>query len=161
MRVSAQAARPHGFDVAASYVLLNAIEYGNDYHEGWLMSVAGYPTGVLGVVGEIGGSYKKTISPLDAFELNSSFYNFMVGPRITSHRDRVVVPFGQLMFGRVRVGNNLGGYVTNVSWQPGAGVDIGLTRVLGIRFQGDYRLLPIEGLNLKQFRIAVGGVFRR
>jgi hypothetical protein len=64
----------------------------------------------MSVVGEIGGSYDNNpgIAP-GIPDLNASFYNFMGGPRIASHRNRALTPFAQVLVGDVRVGNNLGG----------------------------------------------------
>ena len=159
--IPAQAAEPPAVDVAGGYVFLAGVGYGNTYPSGWLASVGVSVTPVVSVVGEIGGSYDNNpgIAP-GIPDLNASFYNFMGGPRVASHRNRAFTPFAQVLVGDIRVGNNLGGYVHNFSWQPGGGIDIALTRALGLRLQGDYRLIWVGGI-LKQFRVTTGIVFRR
>jgi hypothetical protein len=97
-------------DVSGSYVFLPAIGYGNDYPTGWLAAVGVAVTSVIGVVGEVGGSYKTVDSFLGEPALRASTYNFMVGPKIVSHRNRLFTPFVQVQFGRIRIGNNYGGY---------------------------------------------------
>lgn len=155
----AQADEAPTMELSGSYVLVRSIGYGNDYNAGWLISWGNYFTRFLGVVGEIGGSYK-TSQPLgEVPALKASLYNFMGGPKVALHQRHAIVPFAQVLLGSVRGGNNSAGHVSRFSWQPGAGVDINLTRSLGIRLQGDYRRISLDGASLKQFRLATGIVF--
>ena len=52
-----------------------------------------------------------------------------------------------------------GALTTGLTYQPGGGVDIRVTPKVGIRLQGDYRVIRTQGINNKQSRILVGVVF--
>jgi len=152
-------------DIAVSYAFINAIGYGNDYPKGWLASGAMHVSNFLNVAGEVGGSYKSFEAVGSTPALAASIYNFMGGPRAVLRINPRLTPFAQVMFGGVRVGNNLGGYVTEFAWQPGGGVDIRVSERVAVRLQADYRFIPVSNATspndeIKQFRFASGVVLR-
>jgi hypothetical protein len=71
--------------------------------------------------------------------------------------------FAQLLVGGVNGSASFLGESVNstiFAIQPGGGVDIHLTHGVGLRVQGDYRMLRDSGETTSEFRFAVGGVFR-
>jgi opacity protein-like surface antigen len=152
--------QPPTLEGSGSYALINAIGYGNDYRTGWLASAGVYFTNFLGVVGEIGGCYNRLQPVAGQPALEAGIYNFMVGPKLAARQNRTVTPFAQVLFGGIHVGNNDGGYVNDFAWQPGAGVDITVTRSVAIRLQGDFRLIQTGG-TIEEFRAAAGVVVRK
>jgi hypothetical protein len=147
-------------DAAVSYVFLNAIGYGTTYPTGWAASVGWYPMESLGVVGEVGGSVRALETVPGQAPWSASIYNFMVGPKFVLRRNPVVTPFAEALFGGVRLGNTLGGYVRVSAWQFGGGLDVRVKHSFGIRLEADSRLIsglifPV-GPNVKEFRLATG-----
>lgn len=153
---------PH-VDVAVSDGFINSHAYGNDYHEGWVISGAFYPRTWWGVAADIGAGYSGFDVP-DAPPLRASIYNFMAGPRAILTSVPHVRPFAQAVFGGVRVGNNYGGYIARFAWQAGGGVDLPVRDHLAIRLQSDWRFVPLPspppGAKLEQLRLAGGIAFR-
>jgi hypothetical protein len=48
--------------------------------------------------------------------------------------------------------------VTDFSYQPGGGIDLSLAGRLGVRFEGDYRIIRASGHNSKEPRVAAAAV---
>ena len=150
-------------EVSGGYVFIQSVGSENHYTTGWLASGAWHPNNVVAVVGEVGGSYRTVVLFPEAGipNLHASIYEFMAGPRVAVRHHPVVVPFAQFLFGIERSGNDYGGYQTAFSWQPGGGVDFGLSRSVAIRLQGDLRLTQPGGGTLKYLRMAGSVVFRK
>lgn len=150
------------FDLAASDGFINAVGYGNDYHEGWVLSCAYYPRNWWGLAAELGAGYSGFDVPAGP-PLRARFYNFMAGPRVVLRSLPHVRPFTQVIFGGVRFGNNYGGYVSRFAWQTGGGLDIPIARKLSVRLQTDWRTIPLppppHDAKFKQLRLAVGIAF--
>jgi hypothetical protein len=87
----------------------------------------------------------------------------MAGPRFAARAISAVTPFAQVLFGGSHISGGVefdGALTTGFTYQPGAGVDIRVTPKVGIRFQGDYRVVRTQGNNGKQSRFLAGVVFR-
>jgi hypothetical protein len=148
------------FDYAGSYVLISGIGYGNSYPSGWMGAATWYPNQRLGIVAEVGGSYKTDRSPGDA-PLNARIYDFMGGPK-TVRRGSAASPFAQALFGATRVGNNYGGYQLDFAAQFGGGIDLTIGHGFGFRAQADYRGIMADWqCCVSEVRLAAGILFGR
>jgi hypothetical protein len=158
---TAEAADRPTTDVAVSYTDIRAVDAGNDYPAGWLVSVGEHFTDLFGLAEEVGGSYKNTpVAGLPS--LKTSTYNFMIGPRLSArfYSRSVVRPFVQLLVGIVQTENN---YTTTTArdpaLQPGFGIDVAASTHLAARVQGDFRIIEASG-QVQEFRLAIGVVLR-
>jgi len=50
---------------------------------------------------------------------------------------------------------------TGFTYQPGAGIDVDVTPNLGLRLQGDYRVIRTQGHDGKASRVLAGVVWRQ
>jgi len=160
----ALAAEPPALDLAGSYALVEAVGVGNNYPTGWLGSVGWYVNGTWGVVGEFGRSYHTTHTVIGSGlpDLDATVDNVMGGVKIRAGGGHRVNPFLQVLLGEARFANNYSDKsISHLTWQLGGGAEVGMTRSLAIRLQGDYRFISADGANLKEFRLSTGVVFRR
>ena len=122
----------------------------------------------VGIVGEIASQHA---SGIDSTGADLTLRSFLAGPRYTWTRARHFAPFVQMLLGGAHAGGTLapGGSVLSGSANAfamtlGGGLDIGLTRHIGVRaFQADYYLTHFDnGTNDHQnnLRIAAGVIFR-
>ena len=148
------------FEVAGGYAYMHDQDTSYDFPRGWVVSVAAAATQWLAIVGEAGGSLKTVSLPGDSPKVK--VYTFMAGPRVTAWRAQRVVPFAQVLFGSARATTTVltvSERVTDFSYQPGAGVDVSLSRHTAVRVQGDYRIIRAEGSNSKESRFVAAAVF--
>lgn len=168
-------------DVSGGYQLL---DIGGDVDEtfgkGWYAEVAGNVTSIIGLVFNVGGSYKSLSETATINGVRTSatadlnLHQFMGGVRFNARTVRRVTPFGHVLAGGIRSAGDVsatvggqsfaveGGSDTNLGMVAGGGVDFMLTDNAGIRAGADYvRVYPSddedEGTNV--VRIAVGAVF--
>ena len=76
----------------------------------------------------------------------------MAGPRFASRAISAVTPFAQVLIGGSHASGGFqfdGALTTGFTYQPGAGVDVNVTPRVGIRLQGDYRVIRTQGHNGK------------
>jgi opacity protein-like surface antigen len=88
----------------------------------------------------------------------------MAGPRFAAHAIPAVTPFAQILLGGSHVSGGVefdGALTTGFTYQPGGGVDVRVTPNVGIRLQGDYRVIRTQGVNGKQSRFLAGVVWRQ
>jgi hypothetical protein len=126
---------------------------------GWVAAGA-YRLGDVSLVAEAGGHYKTTDGGRDL-----RIHNFMGGLRFARDRNQRAVPFGQVLVGVACYGGTtltFGLTSKRLAVQPGAGVDVALGDVVGVRVQGDYRYVGSKGggKSSGQFRLAAGVVLR-
>jgi opacity protein-like surface antigen len=91
-------------------------------------------------------------------------FNFMVGPRVALREMSTVTPFAQFLLGGAHISGGVqfdGALTTGFSYQPGGGVDINMTPNLGLRLQGDYRIVRTQGHNGNASRFLAGVVWRQ
>jgi len=158
-------------DVAFSWAMLVAkadIETG-DYTTlpvGWLGAVSVALTKNLAVVGEVGGNYKSMSMTEFGYDVDVdvSELAFLGGVKVQGGSPKAR-PFFQTLFGMARYsgGADAGGFDVSVSTtefaiQPGAGVDVFFSKNVGLRIQGDYRLVMGDEENSNEFRFAAGVV---
>lgn len=142
---------------------------------GWDTGVAVRLREWFSVVGAIGGDYETLqLQATAAPASHTRVYAFLGGPRVAIHGTQSVSVFGQVLLGATHheaAFNDpsipLVGYssVNHFAWQPGGGVDISVGKRWAVRFEGDYRVTPIQGLvpprtALTQSRFTSGIVFR-
>jgi outer membrane immunogenic protein len=122
----------------------------------------------VGIVGEIAGQHASGINSAGA---DLTLTSFLAGPRYTWTRAGRFAPFAQVLLGGAHAGGTLapGGSVLSGSanafaMTAGGGLDVGITRHIGLRaFQADYYLTHFDnGTNDHQnnLRIAAGVIFR-
>lgn len=122
----------------------------------------------LGIVGEVAGQQASNISGSGA---DLTLTSFLAGPRYRWTYSRRFAPFVQALAG---VAHASGGLAPGSSGSPGSanafalttggGLDLGLTRRIGVRvFEADYYLTRFDnGVNNQQnnLRLAAGLIFR-
>jgi hypothetical protein len=153
------AAQGRGGDVAVGVGILHDSDLEETFPTGWLFAATGNVTSMLGIVGEVGGNYK-TVDVLGT-DLNLRVHSFLGGLRFMNRTEKAV-PFAQFLVGAVNGQASVLGASdssTHLAFQPGGGVDIMMSEKIGIRLQGDYRIIKSDGDTSSEFRFAVGAVF--
>jgi hypothetical protein len=129
---------------------------------GWFAGLAHRVWRRVDLVGEVGGQYKHGVT-LDE-DVTMTFHAVLAGPRV-SIRLGPASGFSQALVGIVH--GSASGFgasvsVTDLSIQPGGGIDVPLAGRFAARFEMDYRW--IRGADSReaanQFRIAAGLVYR-
>jgi hypothetical protein len=135
---------------------------------GWALSLCGNVTRSLGIVGEVSGHYGSD-DLLDAvgapLPVDYDVLGVHAGPRYTLRRDGFVVPYVQALAGWTRSGvESARQRVVEdaFSIQPGVGLNLRLSRRLGLGLGADYRLvLEDESRNEVRFHaglvLGIGG----
>lgn len=146
-----------------------------DFPAGWYFSAAVNPTQWLGLVGEVGGSYKNDFEagpPGFSVSNTARVYTFLGGPRFF-HKAGRVVPFVQVLAGvahmrlktvfptEIYAPGTFKADTTAFAIQPGAGLTVLLTETVGVRVSGDYRSImdfagEEETIYMNEFRLAAG-----
>lgn len=175
-------------DISGGYQFIDAIPTGSGggdseaFPKGWYFDLAGNLTRSIAVVAEFGGNYKTFSESVTGPGFSSSatadlkIHEFMGGVRFSSRANPNIVPFGQVLAGAAYTSVNVSSS-TNVQGQPifgytnsdsrsdfalqfGGGVNIGLTKKVGIRAGADYIRVFLGGTTLDTglnvFRIAAG-----
>jgi opacity protein-like surface antigen len=156
----AHAADATKMDVSGGYAFLDDISESQTFN-GWAASVGGYFNDLVGLVAEVGGTYK-TVTVIGT-SVSLSEYSFLAGPKFVSRKNPQVTPFVQVLLGGVHdTAGALGSNVSenNFAVQPGGGVDVNMTPNLGLRLQGDYRMIRSSGSTDNNFRFVIAIVFR-
>jgi hypothetical protein len=158
--VAAQSPTAPRFDVAGGYSFLHDQDISENLPKGWLASFADNLTSWLGLVGEVGGNYKTLAIPGDAPRIRVQ--TVLGGPRLRAHPSARVTPFGQVLFGAAWARTSVlgvGDTVKDFAYQPGGGIDWNLRSNLGVRLEGDYRIVRAAGSNSKESRFVAAAVF--
>lgn len=154
------------FDAAGGYILLRDRELDANLH-GWHVSVAGQLNPWFAVAGEVGGS--RTTVDVAGNALDVSVYSMMAGPRLSARRAARLVPFVQALMGAARVpairvvgrrpeGGGFDAFsemTTHFALEGGGGVDVMLTRIVGVRGSAAYRRI-FEERRRNQLQAFVG-----
>jgi hypothetical protein len=154
----AQAVEAPAFHASGGYSYLQEQGIGGGrsttYNKGWVGSVDWrVGNGPLAIVGEAGGSYRTNLGVE-----RQSLYGFFGGVRVGLWHVGPARLFAQGLVGLERFAEP-GFSEKGFAFQPGGGVDIGLTRELAFRVQGDFRVAREEGVTFKEVRVAAGAVF--
>lgn len=145
-------------DVSVGYVVVRDQDiYGRTFPVGWNVDVATRMTRRLKIVGEVGGAYGNLDVLGTRFDLN--VHTLMAGPRLSGWQSGRLAPFAHILVGGARNMASVFGEsssTTMLALQPGGGVDVRLTDLIGVRIGGDYRLILSSGA---EFRVVIGAVF--
>jgi len=163
---AAQSANSPRYEVAGGYQFMRDQDISKqdpdlsaNFPAGWMASGGAHLWSWLGAVGEVSGSAKTLSIPGDKPKLR--VYTFMAGPRFTRSAHTGVNPFAQVLLGSARASTSVLGIrdtVTDFSCQPGGGIDLSLAGRLGVRFEGDYRIIRAAGHNSKEPRVVAAAV---
>jgi hypothetical protein len=140
-----------------SYALLKDSEVSGWFVNGWKASIAGALGSWFEVVGEVGRS-EQSRTGFGGLQAERAILSFVGGPRFVGRRGANVAVFGHFLLGGTRVSTRftacgdlppetcdqvVGAELadTHFALQPGGGVDVFFTPRVGLRLQGDYRLL--------------------
>jgi hypothetical protein len=148
-------------NVAVGYGILHDSDAEETFPTGWMFTVTGNVGKMLGIVGEVGGSYK-SVDFLGS-DANLRVHSFLGGIRFMNQAQRAI-PFAQFLVGAATRNASfalvdLSETSTGLAFQPGGGVDIRANEKFGLRVQGDYRIIRSDGETSNEFRFAVGAVF--
>jgi outer membrane protein with beta-barrel domain len=168
-RLDAQTPRA---ELSAEYAFTHDVDRDEDSPYGWVVSAIGNINGWMGIATEFSGAHRTCEAcqrgPFDSQRLSGTnldihVYTFMAGPRLAARAFSTVTPFAQVLVGGSHVGGGIqwdGALNTGLTYQPGGGVDITMTRAVGVRLQADYRVIRTQGRHNKQTRVAGGLVWR-
>lgn len=154
------------YDVAAGYAFMrdqdiaaSNPDISANFPVGWMAGAGVNLSSWFGAAGEVSGSYKTIAIPGDQPKVR--VYAYLAGPRVKRVHGRIA-PFGQVLFGAAHASTSVLSATeatTKFAYQPGAGIDALLLPRLGIRFEGDYRIIRSDGANSKELGIAIAAVF--
>jgi len=159
-------------EISGGYSFVHDKDRSEDFPAGWVVSAIGNVNEWISVATEVGGNYRVcrecqrgpfTSSKFRSTDLNLRVYTVMAGPRVASHAISAVTPFAQILVGGSHISGGVqfdGALNTGFTYQPGGGVDVRVTPNVGIRLEGDYRVIRTKGHDNKESRVLVGVVFR-
>ena len=159
-------------EVSGGYSFMHDEDRSENFSAGWVASAVGNVNEWFGVAVEAGGNYRVCrqcqVGPFTSERFRGTdrslrVYTYMAGPRFASHAISAVTPFAQILFGGSHISGGVqfvGALNTGFTYQPGAGVDVKVTPNVGIRLQGDYRVIRTQGHDGKESRFLVGVVIR-
>jgi hypothetical protein len=151
-------------EIGLGYAFLRDDEIDDDLPLGWYADIAGNLTNSLGLVGELGGSYKTIDSGLDDDELDVklSVHTAMGGLRLT-HRGDGANFYLQVLAGAAKATVTFldeSDSVTDFALQPGVGLEFGTGGSVGFRIGADYRRVFSDPDGVNQWRATAGFVIR-
>jgi opacity protein-like surface antigen len=159
-------------EISGAYSFMHENNRSEDFAAGWVASAIGNVNTWIGVATEVGGNYRTcencqrgpfTSARFRGTDLHLRVYTFMGGPRFAFRAISAVTPFAQILFGGSHMSGGTqfdGALTTGFTYQPGAGVDINVTQKVGIRLEGDYRVIRTSGEDNKESRFLLGVVLR-
>jgi hypothetical protein len=131
---------------------------------GWHASLAGNLNSWFGIAGELSGHYDG--QDLDAFGgIDTSFYSFLVGPRLTSRVGERLNPFVHALLGVARGaidprGSGDDRSASTFGLALGGGVDLKLGDTFAVRIvQADYLRTHFGESTQNNVRLSIGLVF--
>ena len=130
--------------------------------KGWGASVTGNFGPKWGGVAEFGGNYAtvhETIPGLGTFDIKTSIYPFLFGPRVSA-RGKAATGFAHVLVGGARLKVDSGS-ATNFAMAIGGGVDVNAGKSLAFRLgQADYFPNRLNGSWNSDFRFQAGIVIK-
>ena len=124
-----------------------------DYPNGWFAAVTTSLGGLpVAATGEISVNARTNIIETQRLQA------FLGGVHVPITTVWKMAVFGRALLGVERF-SEPGFSESGFAFQPGAGVDIGLSRI-GARFEVDYRIVSQEHVTFKEVRVVVGAVAR-
>jgi len=173
LAVGPAAAQTPRAEISGGYAVMRDQDRGETFPAGWVASVAGSINRWIGAAVEVGGSHREcrdcqrgpfTSATFRGTDRSLRVFTYMVGPRVSARALPRVTPFAQVLLGGSHISGGVqfdGALTTGFTYQPGAGLDVSLTPNLGLRVQGDYRVIRTEGHNGKASRVLAGVVWRQ
>ena len=164
-------ARVPAMELAAGYSTLWDTWFSRDgadgfYPRGFHISLCANLNRSLGVVGEVSGHYDSNEvadvlgTPLATFDRD--LLGVHAGPRFTHRGGGIVAPYVQALAGWTRTGFDLLGQrevEDSFSIQPGVGLQLGLSRSVGLGLGADYRRVFGAGQSRNELRLHADLVF--
>jgi len=156
-----------GVEISAGYAYMRDKELDESFPLGWYADIAGNLSPWLGLVGEVGGSYKR-FTDVDGTRLTFSVHTLMGGVRL-ARRGGGATAYVQVLAGAARAsisGGGQSGSNTDLAVQPGVGFDVRVSDGMAVRIGGDFRRIYGEsdpGLgrpHSDEWRFIAGLVFR-
>ena len=148
------------------YQYMHDVDSSQDFPFGWVLSPGADVTSWLGLVFEVGGSYK-TVS-VGTVDFNQNVYTFLAGPKIMASSKAPVAPFVQVLFGGAHGSLSVGAPSVNLTFsgnhfaiQPGVGIDFNPSPTFGLRVEADGRGINTDSGTNKEWRLLAGVVLRR
>jgi hypothetical protein len=164
--VPAQPAPRVGLELSAGYAVLRDSGRDRTLPSAWLAGLGLTFAPRWAIVGEADGAYRTERTVLG--DQNYRVHSFMGGVRGSLAPRGRTTTFAQALLGTsCYCGSTVqadGRFSRGVAVQLGGGVDVAVTRAVGLRLQGDVRHVNGNGLSFNQVRIAIGavvGVVRR
>jgi len=166
---SVVAQEPH-VEFSGGYSLLHVNSASMNFPKGWFGSAGGrvalgkFRKDWFGIVGEVSGN-EKTVRPL-GFDLHLTALSLMGGAKFVAHEWRQLTPFGQFLVGMTREGANseplhVDGSASHFAYQPGGGVDVGVSSRWAIRAEVSWRLIGTTGISNSYQQLMAGVVWRQ
>jgi hypothetical protein len=161
------------FEVVGAYAFLHDSDRSETFPAGWAFAATGNVNSWIGIVAEVGGDHSTCTNcqrgpfasqVLRGQDLHIRLLSYLGGPRIASHAASVVTPFAQVLLGGTHMSGGTefdGALNTGFTYQPGVGIDVRVAPNVGVRLQGDYRIIRTTGHNNKQSRFLAGVVLSR
>jgi hypothetical protein len=151
-------------EIGLGYAYLRDEEIHESLPLGWYADIAGNLNDWVGLVAEVGGSYKTVTSGLGdpTLDVKLRIHTAMGGLRF-SHRGDGANLYLQVLAGAARGTVEFldeSDSVTDFALQPGVGIELGTGGGIGLRVGGDYRRIFSEGANANQWRATAAVVFR-
>jgi len=150
-------------EIFGGYSYLSAQPFGGRTGmNGWGASVSGNFGPKWGGVAEFGGNYAtvhEVVPGVGTFDLKTSIYPFLFGPRVSS-RGKAATGFAHVLIGgaRLKVGDGSG---TSFAMAVGGGVDVNAGKSLAFRLgQADYFPNRLNGTWNSDFRFQAGIVIK-
>lgn len=149
------------------------IRFEGENLNGWNGSIAGNVNQYLAIVADATGVYKSMSGSVSGVSYTGkiSMYDFLFGPRLSSHANKKYTPFAEALFGFAHArgsvtasGNqiiNSSGSTNGFSVGLGGGLDLNINPKIALRVaQVDYLLVRASGGTGNGVRILCGLVFR-
>jgi Outer membrane protein beta-barrel domain len=126
-------------DVAVGYAQVHSRDVGQDFGPGVYVSLEANYREWLAVVGQFSGTTSS--GPARFFgDPAAGFSAYLAGTRLSVPTVHGLGPFGQILVGCARSGNDHGGFAA-LAIQPGAGLDIAVHKHATLRLSVDHRLV--------------------
>lgn len=129
---------------------------------GWNAALTGYFNRNLGITADFSGNYSKPT--FLGVGVDTRFYSFLFGPTVRFPNATHLTPFGHALFGGGHFSAGVSGLSageTDFTWAAGGGLDLDMSRRLGIRVaQVDFLQSRANGSSQNNVRISFGVVFK-
>jgi hypothetical protein len=129
---------------------------------GWNASLTGYFNRNLGVTADFSGNYSHP--SVLGIGVDTKFYSYLFGPSVRFPNASHITPFGHALFGGGHFSAGALGFSgsdSGFTWAAGGGLDLDMSRHLGIRLaQVDFLQTRVSGSSQNNVRLSVGIVFK-